>query len=216
MCLLISLVFSLSPARAMAGDVFSEVTFFGDSTTAHLAKRGGIPQSRVWSGKNSTVLFETVTKTRCVHLNGADYTLRDAVALQKPKILVVTLGVSGGAGTMPISRFTEIYREMLLSIKAASPDTKILVQSILPLADASVKHYRYLTKQSVISANQSIKALCAEMNIPYLDTHGRLIDPATGYLKKEYQNDEYMHLTKAAYAVVLSSVREKLSLLGWI
>ncbi len=200
-----------------AEDPLSRVIFFGDSTTAHLAVRGGIPKNRVWSGAGSTVLFETVNQIQCVHLSAEnrDLTLYDAVKLKKPSVLVITLGVSGGAGVMPKERFMATYRKMLSSVKAASPNTKILVQSILPLSDRSVKHYKHLTKASVTEANTWIKAVCREMGVPYLDTHAKLIDPNTGYLRPEYQNDEYMHLTKAAYAVVLRSVREKLGALGY-
>lgn len=83
----------------------------------------------------NTVLFETVNRTKCVHLEeeNLDLSLSDAVALKKPEILVITLGVSGGAGFLPKDKFVAIYREMLESVKDASPDTRIIVQSILPL-----------------------------------------------------------------------------------
>lgn len=193
------------------------VTFFGDSTTAHLSVRGGVPQNRVWSGAGSTVLFETVNKIKCVHLSaeGCDVTLAEAVRLKKPQILVITIGVSGGAGVLPKERFIATYREMLDSVRRASPSTKILVQSILPLSDRSVKHYKSLTKDSVVKANGWIKSLCQETGIPYLDTHALLLDPATGYLKAEYQNDEYMHLTSEAYAVLLENIRRKIEVLGY-
>jgi lysophospholipase L1-like esterase len=193
------------------------VTFFGDSTTAHLSVRGGIPQNRVWSGAGSTVLFETVNKIKCVHLSeeGRDVTLAQAVQLKRPQILVITIGVSGGAGVLPKERFIAIYREMLDSVRRASPSTKILVQSILPLSDRSVKHYRNLTKASVEQANGWIKSLCREMGIPYLDTHALLIDPSTGYLKAEYQNDEYMHLTAQAYEVILANLRAYAKEIGY-
>jgi len=193
------------------------VTFFGDSTTAHLSVRGGIPKSRVWSGAGSTVLFETVNKTKCVHLSAEnrDVTLADAVRLKKPQILVITIGVSGGAGVLPKERFMATYREMLSAVHKANPSTKILVQSILPLSDRSVKHYKSLTKSAVTEANGWVRAVCREMGVPYLDTHSLLMDPSTGYLKVEYQNDEYMHLTSTAYAVMLENIRKKLAYLGY-
>ena len=101
---LIFSVFCLLSARqavfAQEDDILSHAYFFGDSTTAHLACRGGIPEERVWSGAGNTVLFETVNRTKCVHLEeeNLDLTLADAVAQKKPEILVITLGVSGGAG----------------------------------------------------------------------------------------------------------------------
>ena len=120
-------------------DILSHVFFFGDSTTAHLACRGGIPDDHVWSGAGNTVLFETVNRTKCVHLEeeNVDLTLADAVSLKKPEILVITLGVSGGAGFLPKEAFVSVYREMLESVQNACPSTKIVVQSILPLSDKS-------------------------------------------------------------------------------
>lgn len=193
------------------------MTFFGDSTTAHLALRGGIPQERVWSGAGNTVLFETVNRSKCVHLakEKCDLTLSDAVSYKRPEILVITLGVSGGAGTLSRERFTEIYREMLTSVQKANPETKILVQSMLPLSDKSVKYYKRLTKEAVCEANLWIRALCMEMRIPYVDSYSKLIDPQTGYLKPEYQNDEYMHLTAAAYRVILENIRAFATDIGW-
>ncbi len=202
---------------AAEDDPVDRMTFFGDSTTAHLALRGGIPWERVWSGIGSTVLFETVNSVKCVHLRreDRDLTLPDAVALKKPEILVITVGVSGGAGRLSREAFTDVYRTLLLSVQKASPETKILVQSLLPLSDRSVKHYKRLTKESVIEANDWLKALCEEMQIHYVDTHSLLIDPETGYLKPEYQNDEYMHLTAAAYEVILGNLRSYAKKIGY-
>lgn len=193
-------------------DILSHVFFFGDSTTAHLACRGGIPDDRVWSGAGNTVLFETVNRTKCVHLEeeNLDLTLADAVSQKKPEILVITLGVSGGAGFLSKDAFVAVYREMLTSVQNASPETKIVVQSILPLSDKSVNHFKKLTREAVCEANGWISELCSQMDILYVDTHSKLVDE-NGYLKVIYQNDEYMHLTRAAYTVVLDSIRDALS-----
>jgi lysophospholipase L1-like esterase len=209
----------LFPLKTVADsdDPIDRMTFFGDSTTAHLALRGGIPGERVWSGVNSTVLFETVNAVKCVHLQkeNRDLSLAEAVALKKPRILVITVGVSGGAGRLSRESFVGIYRELLLSVRKASPETKILVQSLLPLSDQSVKHYKRLTKEAVVQANGWVKELCAELQIPYVDTHAKLIDPNTGYLKPEYQNDEYMHLTAQAYEVILANLRAYAKEIGY-
>ncbi len=189
--------------------MLDQVFFFGDSTTAHLALRGGIPRERVWSGIGNTVLFESVNRVKCVHLyrENRDLSLADAAALKQPPILVITIGVSGGAGNLSREKFVAIYRELLLSVQKASPGTRILVQSILPLSDRSVKHYKRLTKEAVVQTNLWIRALCMEMRIPYINSHDLLIDPLSGYLKQEYQNDEYMHLTGEAYRVILEHIR---------
>ena len=189
----------------------NDIYFFGDSTTAHLAVRGGIPRERVWSGQARTVLFETVNRTRCVWLEAENrnYKIAEAAAKVKPPILVITLGVSGGAGFMPEDKFVAVYKEMIDTVKANSPETRLFAQSILPLSDRSVLHYKKLSKEAVAVANEWICRLCEEENVPYIDTHSLLCDDS-GYLKKIYQNDEYMHLTTAAYKIIINNVYESI------
>ena len=196
----------LIPFKVCAHSIPSYVVFFGDSTTAHLAVRGGIPASQVWSGAQSTVKFTDVNTGRCVHLaTGEDLTLAQAVEKVRPAVLVITVGVSGGAGVLSEKDFKAIYTQMLQTVRASSPSTKIYVQSILPLSDKSVKYYKKITKESVVEANGWIKEVCASLGVPYINTHDRLTDE-NGYLKQEYQNDEYMHLTAKAYEVILSNI----------
>jgi lysophospholipase L1-like esterase len=197
----------LPSAKISAAIVPEGVYFFGDSTTAHMAVRGGVPADRVWSGEGSTVRFSSVNRERCVKLSsGQLVTLREAAARIKPRVLVITLGVSGGAGVLSEADFKSVYKTMLLSVKEASPGTKIYVQSILPLSDMSVKYYKRITKEAVLTANSWIREVCASLSVPYIDTYPLLTD-GSGYLKKEYQNDEYMHLTGSAYAVILENIR---------
>lgn len=199
--------YAAAPVRA-SGD-FDSAVFFGDSTTAHMAVRGGIPKSRVWSGPGSTVSFASVNRQKCVCIGNETLTLAEAVRRVKPSVLVITLGVSGGAGVLPKESFCRIYREMILSVKKASPDTKIFVQSILPLSDKSVNYYKKLTKDSVNEANAWIREVCSSLCVPYIDSHSLLTD-GNGYLKREYQNDEYMHLTAGAYRVILANIKKSI------
>lgn len=192
--------------KTYAASLPQGVYFFGDSTTAHMAVRGGVPSDRVWSGEGSTVRFSSVNRERCVKLpSGELVTLCEAAARVKPRVLVITLGVSGGAGVLSEEEFKSVYRKMLLSVKEASPGTKIYVQSILPLSDKSVKYYKRITKEAVLAANCWVREVCASLSVPYIDTHPLLTD-ASGYLKREYQNDEYMHLTGSAYTVILENI----------
>lgn len=205
-----AVLLTAQPARAAEGVTpFSEndVVFFGDSTTAHLKLRGGVPEKRVWSGKTNTVLFSTVNDIRAVYFRELDTSLSIAEAVYRfqPKILVITLGVSGGAGFLPEREFKAVYEKLISSVRFASPDTLIFVQSILPLSDKSVNHFGKLTKEAVVAANGWIRELCGELCVPYINTHDLLTDKS-GYLRREYQNDEYMHLTREAYRIITGNV----------
>ena len=202
---------ALQPTPASACEVApysrDKIVFFGDSTTAHLKLRGGIPEERVWSGQANTVLFSSVNDTRPVYFadKNRSVSLAEAVREKRPAIFVITLGVSGGAGTVPEARFKLIYKKMIDTIRRESPDTTIFAQSILPLSDKSPKHFKLLTKESVEEANGWIKQVCDETGICYINTYP-LLCGENGYLKKIYQNDEYMHLTRQAYDVILDNV----------
>ena len=196
-------------AKNGIGQAIDDVVFFGDSTTAHLAVRGGIPKERVWSGNGSTLLFTSVLE-KSVCIDGETMSIFDAVGKFKPKILVITVGASGGAGFLKEDDFKRIYADMLLGISRSSPKTKIIAQSILPLSDKSVKYYKKLTKEAVVQANGWIREVCAELGVDYLPTHDLLTDK-NGYLKSEYQNDEYLHLTSAAYDIILKNLEEYIS-----
>lgn len=207
--ILAALVAGACVSASAAYDLPNDVYFFGDSTTAHLAVRGSVPKERVWSGAGSTMLFTSVLD-KSVKIGDEMMTLDEATAKFRPKVLVITVGASGGAGFVGENRFKAIYKEMLCRVKKASPETKIVVQSILPLSDKSKKYYKKLTKQAVLFANEWIKDVCREVGVPYIDTHSLLIGE-NGYLRPEYQNDEYLHLTAAAYKVILKNIGENLA-----
>ncbi len=169
--------------------------------------RGGIPAERVWSGKANTVLFRTVCEGKPIYFEDEEraVSLAEAVRERQPKILVITLGVSGGAGFMPRDKFISVYENIIATVRENSPDTRLFVQSILPLSDKSVHHYDKLSKQAVTEANGWIRQVCENYGVPYIDTH-RLLTDSDGYLKRIYQNDEYMHLTSAAYKVIIENI----------
>lgn len=186
-------------------EMFGRTFFFGDSTTAHLAVRGGIPRERVWSGEGNTMLYTDVL-SQSVKIDGEKFSLWDAAKRYRPRVLIITIGASGGAGFLSEARFKSIYRTLIENVMSAAPDTKIIVQSIFPLSDRSKKYYKRLTREAVITANRWIKSVCDDVGVPYLDTHSLLCDK-NGYLKPHFQNDEYLHLTSAAYDVILGNIR---------
>lgn len=205
----IFIICCVAPVHAANKDVeeiMSQIVFLGDSTTAHLSARGGIPRERIWTGSGSTLLFTSVLAPSLL-IKGEKLTASEAAGKYRPHILIITIGASGGAGFVNEEQFKQIYKRLICDVKSASPQTKIIVQSILPLSEKSVNHYKKLTKDAVSAANGWIKELASELGIPYINTHDLLIDES-GYLRAKYQSDEYLHLTSDAYAVILKAVRE--------
>ena len=64
---------------------------------------------------------------------GEELSIADAVARAKPEILVITLGVNG-VSFMDEAWFTRDYTALVQMVQAASPNTKIILNSIYPVA----------------------------------------------------------------------------------
>ena len=160
------------------------------------------------------VLFKTYLETGHAYYGRFDrktVNTRTLIArIQARKAGTNELNVQEIAGFLKEDDFKRIYAEMLIGISRSSPKTKIIAQSILPLSDKSVKYYKKLTKEAVVKANGWIEEVCGDLGVDYLPTHDLLTDD-NGYLKTEYQNDEYLHLTSAAYEIILKNLENHIS-----
>mgnify|MGYP006982727645 CR=1 FL=1 len=69
------------------------------------------------------MLFRTVCEGKPIYFEDEDrsVSLADAAKERKPKVLVITLGVSGGAGFMPEEKFVAAYEKMIDTVTGNSP-----------------------------------------------------------------------------------------------
>lgn len=129
------------------------------------------------------------------------------VIAAKPSKLFIMAGVND----MSLQRTNDvIIRQMkmlLRQVKAGSPETKIYVQSALPICDAKLTYERYKGKEIQIeNYNTLLKALCNEMNITYIDIYSLLLEkPLT--LNNEYTSDG-IHIDEKAYNIWAEHIRK--------
>ncbi|GHT15298.1 sialate O-acetylesterase [Bacteroidia bacterium] len=85
--------------------------------------------------------------------------------------------------------------------QAESPQTKLYIQSILPVNnDFELYAKRHGAKSAeIIEANNLLKNICAQKSITFIDVYSQLIDQ-NGKLNKEYTNDG-LHLLGQGYLV---------------
>ena len=198
------------PATADAGIAYQDsIVFVGDSLTAHLASRGvltgGTETKQVWCPENSMMnLNSEVTSAKIVYPEtGEKMTVAEAAALAKPAVMIITLGTDWGVSYLGEDEFKSCYSDLIKGIRRASPDTKIILQSIFPVTDAC----KNLTNAKIDTANKWVKAIAAENGCRYLDTQSVLKDEKNN-LKTEYCNStDGVHLGKNAYEVILQYIR---------
>ena len=197
----------LSPDRGIAYQ--DKIIFVGDSLTAHLINRGvltdGTDTKQVWRTENNMMnLNSEITSVKIIYPGtGEKMTIAQAAARAKPEIMVITLGTDWGVSYLSESEFKECYSALIKDIQEASPDTRIILQSIFPVTKACVT----LDNEKISTANEWVKDIAAENGCRYLNTQNVLRDDK-GYLREEYC-DAYdgIHLNKAAYMAILTYIR---------
>ena len=146
-----------------------------------------------------------------VAVSGEQMLIIDAVKKKKPDYLVITLGVTGGVTVdMEKEAFKKLYFWLLDNIRAVSPTTTVIVQSIYPVAKVS-DYSKWISNAKITKFNGWIREIVADrygkgMSVYYADTYSALIG-ADGYLPEEYGVGDGLHISEKGYKVILSYLR---------
>ena len=195
---------------ADAGQAYiDKIVFLGDSTTyglrAYKMLAGGKDTTQVWTPKTGTLTLSQASFATIVYPEtDEELTIADAVAKKKPEYLVITLGVNGVA-FMKEDYFKSEYKKIIDSVQTASPDTKIICQSIFPVAK-SYARLDSINNDLIDAANKWICEIAAECGVKYLDTNSALRD-ADGWLPEDYHNGDGMHLQTNSFTIELNDIR---------
>ena len=213
-------VATLPQTEDMGEEYLNKITFLGESTTYGLWHYGvlkdGKASSQVWTGatvQNGRIccsgtlsLSPSITSTKIFYPStGEALTVSEALRHKDPEILVITLGLNNGAAYYTEDMFKECYRMLLNTVKHTSPNTKILLQSLFPVA--KVCEIQAYTPERIRLCNTWIRELAIEYELGYLDTFSVLID-SEGFLKPEYDNGgDGIHLNREGLLEVLHYIR---------
>lgn len=199
----------LEKTEDMGQEYIDSMTFVGDSNTAHLAGfgilKGGTDTQQVWIPHGSTITLDTEIDQKQVFCPSKNkyMTIPEAAASEKPEYLVISLGTNGIAA-MNESKFKFCYKLLIDAVRSASPETKIIVQSIYPVTS----WYKGFSNEKVDEANGWLIDLAKECNIKYIDTASVLKD-SSGALREEYNSDhkDGYHINKTAAESILYYIR---------
>lgn len=202
-----------SPDRGR--DYIDTMYFFGESTTAHLRARGvltgGRETDRVWADESGTrMLSSRITSEPIVYpKTGEHLTVSEACGRAQPEILVLSFGLNG---VMKFAADRDLYLNsygrLIEAIQAASPKTRILVQTVYPVARADAYSVDVDTLNAYLSRlNEWLPALAERYeNLRVVDT-ASVLRGADGRLLPSYAEPDGIHLTRAAYEAVLTYLR---------
>lgn len=192
-------------------DALSGVYFFGESTTAHLARAGGVFDSTENRGKvlrdeSGTRYLDMRILSSPVFYEGEKIAFIDAVERAQPRVLVLSLGLNGiTRWSRDPEAFLRNYRALIDGVIACSPNTKIILQSVYPVGENDCFSAPVPKLNAQIQAlNAHIASLSQEYeNVVYINTSALLSD-ASGALLSDYDIGDGIHLTNEAYRIILS------------
>ena len=190
-------------------EYIDKLTFLGDSTTYGLIHYGmlkdGKNTKQVWTPASGTLTLSQASFATIVYPEtGEEITIVDAVTRSQPEYLVITLGVNG-VSFMDEDYFKSEYKKLVESVQTASPDTKIICQSIFPVA-RSYELLNSINNDKIDAANKWICEVAADCGVKYLDTNSVLRD-SEGWLPEEYHNGDGMHLATNSFTIELNNLR---------
>ncbi|NLV49086.1 MAG: hypothetical protein GXY20_00155 [Clostridiales bacterium] len=199
----------LTETADMGQDYLDRIIFLGDSTTYGLKYykmlSGGKETMQVWTPSSGTLTlsyqgFATIVYPR----DGTEITIRDAVIREMPEYMIITLGVNG-VSFMDETYFKAEYTSLVNDIKELSPNTKIILQSIFPIAE-NYEHQSSINNQNISAANRWVCDIAEECGVRFLNTASVLVG-ADGWLPEAYQNGDGIHLNSEGFGKVINYIR---------
>ena len=185
--------------------------FLGDSTTYGIGVYYGYgytelcPPSQVWTPSSGTLTLSYYNIATVVYPETKEeIPIADAMARGKPEYLLVTLGVNG-ISFMDEEWFIRDYTALVELIQEASPDTKIILNSIYPVA-ASYKYQKDINNEKIRAANGWIQRIAEATGTRYLNSYECLVGD-DGNLPESNQNGDGLHLTGESFTEVMKYIR---------
>ena len=187
-----------------------DIIFLGDSTTYGIGVYYNYgftelcPPSQIWTPKSGTLTLSYYNIATIVYPETEEeLTIEEAVKRAKPKYLLITLGVNG-ISFMDEEWFIRDYTALVQIVQEASPDTKIILNSIYPVAD-SYKYQKDINNEKINAANTWIERIAADTGVRYLYSYECLVE--NGKLPETSQNGDGLHLTGEAFTEVMKYIR---------
>ncbi len=208
----------LESTEDMGEKYIDSLIFFGESTTYHLKSRGvlkgGSNTNQVWANRSGTANLDFTTKDLKIVYpeTGETMTVAEAAKRAHPKYIVMCFGLNGAVQKIKNGKehFKSAYLRLIDSVKTASPETKIILESAFPIAsdmDTSNFGVDSRTLNSYIDEiNSWTLELAFEEELRYLNTAEALKD-REGMLKSEYDSGDGHHLNTEAYKKILTYIR---------
>lgn len=195
----------LGETADMGQDYLDKFIFLGDSTTYGLGYYDIVPETQVWTPASGTLTLSLWSAATIVYPDdGSELAIKDAVAKKQPEYMLITLGVNG-ISFMDEEYFITEYTKLVQTVQEASPNTKIILNSIYPVS-ASYPAENGITNEKIDAANTWVERIANSLGVKYLDSES-VIKDSNGAMPDNYSNDKALHLNADGFDLVINYLR---------
>ena len=195
----------LGETEDMGQEYVDKFIFLGDSTTYGLGYYDVVPDTQVWTPKSGTLTLSLWSTATIVYPDdNTEISIKDAVSKKQPEYMLITLGVNG-VSFMEEEYFITEYTNLVLAIKEASPNTKIILNSIYPVS-VNYPASKGITNEKIDTANTWVERLANSTGVKYLDSES-VLKGSDGALVESYHNGDYLHLNADSFKLVIDYLK---------
>ena len=185
------------------------IIFICDKTLVRITDaEASISKDQIWTGPDGTLPLDRALSTASIIRDGITEksSIPNAISDTKPQYVIITVGLENGVSHCSEEKFKEYYSNLIAKIKNASPDTKIILQSIFPISAQAEKSFPEITNKRIDTANKYIAQLAQENSVRYLNTASALKDQ-NGKLDPKYDSGDGIILNKEGYIAIAQYMR---------
>lgn len=184
-------------------DYLNDTLFLGDSNTVRLYNNGliSLQQFCAKEGIGTQVALNEgiVTFKR----DSNHYTIPQAVAMMKPRRVVMTFGTNDTG--MEVPDFIAHYTALIQAIQQSYPYTDIIVNTVPPVP-ADHSNYPHMDQAKIDDFNMALLDLCEQLGVRFLNS-AETLKGSDGYGIADYYTSGDIHLKSAGLKAVLNYIR---------
>ena len=184
-------------------DYLNDTLFLGDSNTVRLYNNGliSLQQFCAKEGIGTQVALNEGIVTFKKDSN--HYTIPQAVAMMKPRRVVMTFGTNDTG--MEVPDFIAHYTALIQAIQQSYPYTDIIVNTVPPVP-ADHSNYPHMDQAKIDDFNMALLDLCEQLGVRFLNS-AEALKGSDGYGIADYYTSGDIHLKSAGLKVVLNYIR---------
>ena len=184
-------------------DYLNDTLFLGDSNTVRLYNNGliSLQQFCAKEGIGTQVALNEGIVT--FKKDSSHYTIPQAVAMMKPRRVVMTFGTNDTG--MEVPDFIAHYTALIQAIQQSYPYTDIIVNTVPPVP-ADHSNYPHMDQAKVDDFNMALLDLCEQLGVRFLNS-AEALKGSDGYGIADYYTSGDIHLKSAGLKAVLNYLR---------